>query len=992
MGKKRNNFKWIDKNIYDIDTPVTNERVFDITDIFPNYTGGAIHTEDLEKDDDIVEDLNLDDDMNLVDTDVSDMIGNMCGFPKNYDDTNSEYEMIISDNAIPDIMEVGESFNTDKHMHTIRGIESATRTAIISTNLDVVRTRIAGLDDTFAPTLGDYKLFLGIKESLLKELCAVTVNKIYEKVYKSDGGIKSIAEQEFIKATIRCRGILDADNIRACDRFVEKVKASYTNASSYVPVTNLYNHIKKNGTGDTRTALDFILDNIKLDFKSSSKNIEAFQVFKSHEKFNTRLDPSHMYVIIDICDFDLIRDISEYIDGEDFVSGPSKLIFDVGKIDYLMKIDIGGEILMIPRYKLLCDYLVSKSKCSDDRYGMKNIYAIRVMKNENYMLDIIDNEVDEVVEQVTQKKRQGEITSISIYDPQKAKCNMDDKLRACAYVGGIASKSILPSDLSPNHIECIGYDDMFRLSNSETSKMFDDLGGDINKFTGVETMQSPMATMGFRDIVEYVNDNRGEVLLIHPFESYSAILRLLDSASSYSEKVDKIFITLYRTSGDIGISSIVKSLVKAAKQGISVNVVLEMKARGNEETNYDVASQLIDAGVRVMSGFKKYKVHSKMFCIQYRDEFNKTKFISHLATGNYNESSANMYTDISVITTSFLTATECIDIFNTLIVNDALTSDSPSKPISTFKTIGNVFSSPFSVATTIKELLIQYSIDGEQCDIPSRATFKINGINDLDVIGQIYAAANRGMKITLIVRGMCNLPSDVYNHPNIEVVASYGPLLEHSRVYYFKSGLTKKRTVLIASADLLSRNLKGRVETAYSIVNTANIDKIAGYLEMVYCSAQYVLHPIDLKNMDLGYSVRGTSFNQQLQGRYISSGGKMTPTKVNAHIHHEYSSLISKTLAPIDGADDEPLIVDEINIMHELDSDIEVDKLRGIVDSMQCAIAELNSKNTRANAKMKKYSEEVSKCLILLNNYKENHKIDADNDKFKDLPSTKNVT
>ncbi|MGE8233203.1 MAG: polyphosphate kinase 1 [Stenotrophomonas sp.] len=294
---------------------------------------------------------------------------------------------------------------------------------------------------------------------------------------------------------------------------------------------------------------------------------------------------------------------------------------------------------------------------------------------------------------------------------------------------------------------------------------------------------------------------QGDVLLHHPFDSFSTVLELIREAA-VDPNVLAIKQTLYRTGKDSGI---VEALILAARNGKDVTVVVELRARFDEEANLGLADRLQDAGVQVVYGVVGYKTHAKMLLI-VRREGRKLRRYVHLGTGNYHSGTARAYTDLSLITAD-------PDIGNDVhLLFQQLSGLAPKMKLKC------LLQSPFTLhAGLIKriERETRLALEGK----PARIIAKMNALNEAQVIRALYAASQAGVQIDLIVRGACTLRPGVEGvSDNIRVRSIVGRFLEHSRVYWF--GNNGAPELYCASADWLERNLLRRVETCFPILDT----------------------------------------------------------------------------------------------------------------------------------------------------------------------------
>jgi len=291
---------------------------------------------------------------------------------------------------------------------------------------------------------------------------------------------------------------------------------------------------------------------------------------------------------------------------------------------------------------------------------------------------------------------------------------------------------------------------------------------------------------------------REDVLLHHPYESFDTIVDLVETAAT-DPQVLAIKMTLYRTSGD---SAIVKALINAAQNGKQVVALVELKARFDEANNIHWARMLEEAGAHVVYGLVGLKTHCKALLIVRRDE-DRIRHYAHLGTGNYHPRTARIYTDLSLFTSEPELTEEVATLFNTLT------------GLSSYPGFKKLMVAPFDLGRRVREL-IEHERDHALAGKPARIIAKINSLVDENVIKALYEASRAGVKINLIVRGICCLRPGVPGvSENIEVISIVGRFLEHSRIYYFAND--DEPRVYLASADWMPRNFYRRVEIAFPI-------------------------------------------------------------------------------------------------------------------------------------------------------------------------------
>lgn len=298
-------------------------------------------------------------------------------------------------------------------------------------------------------------------------------------------------------------------------------------------------------------------------------------------------------------------------------------------------------------------------------------------------------------------------------------------------------------------------------------------------------------------------------LFHHPYESFQVIEDLLARASE-DPKVLAIKMTLYRTSGD---SMIIQSLEKAAENGKQVTVLVELTARFDEERNVRWAQRLEDAGVHVVYGIVGLKIHSKMLLI-VRKEGEVLKRYVHLGTGNYNSITSRFYTDLSLLTVNPDITEDVAVLFN------AITS------FERMPQLKELSSSPSFLKDRLIQL-IRNEAENAKNGNDSGIVLKVNSISDPDIILELYKASCAGVKIDMIIRGICCIKPGIPGlSENIKVISVVGMLLEHSRIYIFNNNNPKDPLVYLASADCMPRSFLKRIEVMFPILDKKNKERV----------------------------------------------------------------------------------------------------------------------------------------------------------------------
>lgn len=326
------------------------------------------------------------------------------------------------------------------------------------------------------------------------------------------------------------------------------------------------------------------------------------------------------------------------------------------------------------------------------------------------------------------------------------------------------------------------------------------------------TPQVPAELLQSDDLFATIRER--DVLLHHPYESFEPVIEFVRRAAT-DPQVLAIKQTLYRVGGN---SPIVQALAQAAENGKQVTVLVELKARFDEENNILWARRLEEAGCHVIYGLVGLKTHSKICLIVRRENAGIKRYV-HLGTGNYNDATARVYTDIGLFTANDQYGADASAFFNML----SGYSDPP---------VWNKFVvAPLGLRRRLLSL-IDREIQAAKTGEPARIIAKMNSLVDKEIVEKLYEASNSGVKIELIVRGVCVLlPGITGMSENITVRSIVGQFLEHSRMFYFANGGEEK--VFLSSADWMPRNLDARVELFFPVDDLRHVDRIKDIFEIL---------------------------------------------------------------------------------------------------------------------------------------------------------------
>ncbi|MCG7338088.1 RNA degradosome polyphosphate kinase [Staphylococcus sp. ACRSN] len=341
--------------------------------------------------------------------------------------------------------------------------------------------------------------------------------------------------------------------------------------------------------------------------------------------------------------------------------------------------------------------------------------------------------------------------------------------------------------------------------------LVDHLSHKLSHLTYSKYIPQLPSSLGDKDIFDLSLTQ--DIFFHHPYESFEPIVDFIRDAASDPNTI-AIKQTLYRVSKD---SPIINSLKEAAEKGKQVTVLVELKARFDEENNVHWARMLEDAGCHVIYGMTNLKTHSKIALVVKRINNKLTSFV-HLGTGNYNDKTAKIYTDMGIITTDKPIADDALKFFNYL-------SGYSIKPH-----YNKIIVAPFDIRDVF--------IDRIDCEIKAhrehgngKIIMKMNSLTDKDIILKLFQASCAGVKVQLIIRGICCLKPGIPGiSENIEVVSIVGRFLEHSRIYYFHNNGDEK--IYLSSADAMTRNMIKRVEILFPVEDKAIGQRLLNYMDL----------------------------------------------------------------------------------------------------------------------------------------------------------------
>ena len=425
-------------------------------------------------------------------------------------------------------------------------------------------------------------------------------------------------------------------------------------------------------------------------------------------------------------------------------------------------------------------------------YDIVASHPFRIMRNADFSLD--EEEAVDLLEEIQKqlKKRQwGEAIRLEI------ESNVDKQLL-----------KILKKELS------ISSEDIFQISGPLDLTFLMKMYG-LDGFDHLKTPKytpQPVPELMNEDNI-FTNIRKGDILLTHPFETFEPVVNFIKKAARDPE-VLAIKQTLYRVSGN---SPIIAALAEAADNGKQVSVLVELKARFDEENNILWAKMLEKAGCHVIYGLLGLKTHSKITLVVRREEEGIRRYV-HLGTGNYNDSTAKLYTDCGLLTCDPLIGEDATAVFNML--------SGYSEPLGWNK----LSLAPLWLRGRFLRL-IQRETRNAREGIPARIVAKMNSLCDREIIASLYEASNAGVKIQLIVRSICCLRAGIPGlSENITVCSIVGNFLEHSRIFYFEND--GEPQIFMGSADWMPRNLDRRVEILFPVEDEKLKARICHILEV----------------------------------------------------------------------------------------------------------------------------------------------------------------
>ena len=442
---------------------------------------------------------------------------------------------------------------------------------------------------------------------------------------------------------------------------------------------------------------------------------------------------------------------------------------------------------------LLEDIITEKLPQLFELYEIKASCPFRVTRNSDLDIDEESADLMQAIEKSIKKRKRGRPVRLEILQ----KCDPETK-EFLVKTLEVPKKGIY---------ELPGPIDLTYLSKFSGVDGYDQL-----HFKRIQPVNPPADFWGYDDIFEAIREK--DRMVHHPYESFNAVVDFVAAAASDPD-VLAIKQTLYRVSGN---SPIIAALIKAAENGKQVTVLVELKARFDEENNINWAKKLEHAGCHVIYGLTGLKTHCKILLVVRKEEGGIRRYL-HMGTGNYNDSTARFYTDIGMFTCKDLFGVDASSLFNVLT--------GYSIPPQYHKMIV----APGGMRSFF-ERMIRSETENARKGLPSGITVKVNSLVDPEIIRLLYEASQAGVEIKLIVRGICCLiPGLPGVSENITVYSIVGQLLEHSRIFKFENAGNPK--IHMGSADWMPRNLDRRVELVFPIDDQDLKERAFGILELM---------------------------------------------------------------------------------------------------------------------------------------------------------------
>ena len=458
-------------------------------------------------------------------------------------------------------------------------------------------------------------------------------------------------------------------------------------------------------------------------------------------------------------------------------------------------------------------------------YVVESCYSIKISRDADIYLD--DEKGGNIVENIRKKVKKRKIGALSrfMYDSNMP----DDFLAFICNAFGITTDDLVLGGRYNN------LQDLIKLPNPRGKELEQQVPSPM-RVPFLDEMGSVFRAVKKRDI-----------LLHFPYQSFDYLIRFLMEAA-FDPKVDEIKITQYRVAEN---SAVINTLISAAQNGKKVTVFVELKARFDEENNMSTAERMEQAGIRIIYSIPGLKVHAKVAVILRKDTEDgcKRRDFAYLSTGNFNEKTARIYSDMALLTSNAELITDINKVF-------AVREGKLAGP-----TFRHLLVARFNMVPELTRM-IHREIEHVKAGRKGRIVLKMNGLHDQNMINELYNASENGVEIDLIVRGICCLVPNRPFSANIKVTRIVDMFLEHSRIWYFYND--GEEELFLTSADWMRRNLNRRIETAFPILN-----------------AEIKRNIIDILNIQLQDNVKACLIDEHLHNNFKRDGN---PVKVRAQL------------------------------------------------------------------------------------------------------------
>ena len=458
-------------------------------------------------------------------------------------------------------------------------------------------------------------------------------------------------------------------------------------------------------------------------------------------------------------------------------------------------------------------------------YVVESCYSIKISRDADIYLD--DEKGGNIVENIRKKVKKRKIGALSrfMYDSNMP----DDFLAFICNAFGITTDDLVLGGRYNN------LQDLIKLPNPRGKELEQQVPSPM-RVPFLDEMGSVFRAVKKRDI-----------LLHFPYQSFDYLIRFLMEAA-FDPKVDEIKITQYRVAEN---SAVINTLISAAQNGKKVTVFVELKARFDEENNMSTAERMEQAGIRIIYSIPGLKVHAKVAVILRKDTEDgcKRRDFAYLSTGNFNEKTARIYSDMALLTSNAELITDINKVF-------AVLEGKLAGP-----TFRHLLVARFNMVPELTRM-IPREIEHVKAGRKGRIVLKMNGLHDQNMINELYNASENGVEIDLIVRGICCLVPNRPFSANIKVTRIVDMFLEHSRIWYFYND--GEEELFLTSADWMRRNLNRRIETAFPILN-----------------AEIKRNIIDILNIQLQDNVKACLIDEHLHNNFKRDGN---PVKVRAQL------------------------------------------------------------------------------------------------------------